>query len=192
MKAFYNGGPAPGTPYGWNWNFAGPIASGIGEGAGVRFADINNDGRADFIWLGKGGDATILLNVKGQSTPIWDPLNDNKPVASGVGGFREDIRFADIDGDGKAVGATSISPSSIQTVSCSCFSRTTFGFIPKTDLSTFTGTYLGRIKPISFLWANMREESGFLVHASISQDLIIQVVLVIFLSSQVRADLLRG
>ncbi|KAL8830972.1 MAG: hypothetical protein Q9170_005496 [Blastenia crenularia] len=100
--AYQNNGPDPNSPDGWKWDGLGPIASGIGDGAGVRFADINGDGRADFIHLDKDGVAVVYINDAGGRIPSWDPLNDKKPVALGVGGYRQDIRFADVTGDGKA------------------------------------------------------------------------------------------
>ena len=81
----------------------GTIARGVGPGVGVRFADMNNDGRADFIWLDEDGKAYIYLNVPGQRTPSWDKLNGGEPLANGIGGYRKDIHLADVTGDGKAV-----------------------------------------------------------------------------------------
>lgn len=42
--ASLNLGPAPNTPEGWAWRPIGPIATGLGPGALVHFADINGDG----------------------------------------------------------------------------------------------------------------------------------------------------
>ena len=84
----------------------GPIASGVGPGVGVRFADVNNDGRADFIWMDEVGKVYIYLNVAGQRTPIWDKLNGGEPLANGIGGYRKDIHLVDVTGDGKAVSSS--------------------------------------------------------------------------------------
>ena len=57
-----NGGPDNAANGGWLWTPKGQIASGLGAGAGVRFADINGDGRDDYIWLSKEGKATVYIN----------------------------------------------------------------------------------------------------------------------------------
>ena len=41
---YENAGASPGAPNGWHWIERGPVASGLGEVAGVRFADIDGDG----------------------------------------------------------------------------------------------------------------------------------------------------
>lgn len=51
---------------------------------------------ADYIWLSKEGAATVYINVIGGNPADWAPLNGGQPIASGVGGYRRDIRFADI------------------------------------------------------------------------------------------------
>jgi len=65
-------------------------------------ADLNNDGRADYIWLDKSGKATAFLNHQSQFpnlVPLWIPIG---VLAGGVGQPRENIRFGDINSDGKA------------------------------------------------------------------------------------------
>ena len=43
---FYeNSGANSSIPNGWNWIHRGQVASGLGEAAGVRFADIDGDGK---------------------------------------------------------------------------------------------------------------------------------------------------
>lgn len=39
-----NGGPSSSSANGWRWNPVGSIATGLGPGANVRFADIDGDG----------------------------------------------------------------------------------------------------------------------------------------------------
>ncbi|MCJ1470335.1 hypothetical protein MMC07_008980 [Pseudocyphellaria aurata] len=93
---------------GWLWNPQGQIASGIGPGIGVRFADMNGDGKADLLWLGKIGNMIVWLNnatkVDGKNNiqPNWVEENNGKPVALGVGAVRNDVQIVDIDGDGQA------------------------------------------------------------------------------------------
>ncbi|OBT52546.1 hypothetical protein VE04_08544 [Pseudogymnoascus sp. 24MN13] len=76
------------------------IASGIGDGAGVRFADMNGDGKADFIHLAKDGAMKLYMNQgrQGSKWGWWDWGTQ----ATGVGYGRSNIRFADLNGDGRA------------------------------------------------------------------------------------------
>ena len=103
-----NGGANKKAPGGWVWYPQGQIASGIGAGPGVRFADMNGDGKADLVWLSKSGSITVWLNqftvIKGSRklNAKWSKENGGKPVGTGVGAVREDVQLADIDGDGKA------------------------------------------------------------------------------------------
>jgi len=86
---------------GIDWISMGVIASGIGDGAGVMFADINGDGLADYLWVAENGDATAYKNggAKAGGGWLWYPLGI---IVTGLGGTRATTRFADIDGDGRA------------------------------------------------------------------------------------------
>lgn len=44
LTVYLNGGIDEGSEYGWKWNPIGSIATGLGPGANVRFADIDGDG----------------------------------------------------------------------------------------------------------------------------------------------------
>lgn len=44
LHAYLNGGENPSNPGVYIWNPIGSIASGLGPGADVRFADIDGDG----------------------------------------------------------------------------------------------------------------------------------------------------
>jgi hypothetical protein len=83
-----------------SWTLVGQVASGIGAGAGVRFADMDGDGKADFLWISASGDVTYYLNGgrSGTGNWIWTPQGT---IVSG-NGEREVLRFADLDGDGRA------------------------------------------------------------------------------------------
>lgn len=98
-----NGGSAANQANGWLWLPQGKIASGIGAGAGVRFADIDGDGRDDYLWLDGNGAVTAYINGgPSASQPggwLWLPQG---VIATGVGAARQDVQFADINGDGKA------------------------------------------------------------------------------------------
>jgi hypothetical protein len=43
-NAYLNAGPDPTAPEGWRWRPIGSIATGLGRGKDVRFADIDGDG----------------------------------------------------------------------------------------------------------------------------------------------------
>jgi lysophospholipase L1-like esterase len=81
----------------------------------VHFADINGDGRADYIYLGASGQLSSWLSTGGE----WETVrcgeysNDKSALVTvqaqgqSFGGFgnqfsRADVRLADIDGDGRA------------------------------------------------------------------------------------------
>jgi len=93
-----NNGP---SGSGWSsWTSEGQVAAGNGVGAGVRFADINGDKKADYLWIDTDGAVTAFLNGgKGSSGWIWYPQG---VIATGTGAVRGEVKFADLNGDGKA------------------------------------------------------------------------------------------
>jgi hypothetical protein len=44
LTVFLNRGPSSSSGNGWGWEPVGTLASGLGPGAHVRFADIDGDG----------------------------------------------------------------------------------------------------------------------------------------------------
>lgn len=112
VYCWLNGGADGSASGGWIWSPQGqiwsPTVSGIDAGPGVRFADMDGDGKADLVWLSKSGTATVWLNkvTANESETVvnakWVIANDGRPVALGVGAFRKDVHLADIDGDGRA------------------------------------------------------------------------------------------
>ncbi|KAL4886051.1 hypothetical protein BJY04DRAFT_213590 [Aspergillus karnatakaensis] len=86
-----------------SWRPVGQVASGInaGDGAGVRVADINNDGRVDYLWVAENGSVTLYTNTADAHSqlPSWWAHGE---IASGVGASRDSIAFADINGDGRS------------------------------------------------------------------------------------------
>jgi hypothetical protein len=90
-----------------SWLAQGVIATGIGEdGDGVRFADLNGDGRAEYLWVDRvTGAVTAYLNLGGPDDGpdaakiSWLPQG---VIATGVGVGRDNVIFADINGDGRA------------------------------------------------------------------------------------------
>jgi lysophospholipase L1-like esterase len=98
---YINGGYSDGKI---NWQPKGQVASGLGDGAGVRFADITGDGLADYIWISKDGDIKAYINngPKGGDGWNWAPLASITNGLDKAAVSRASIRFADLDGDGRA------------------------------------------------------------------------------------------
>ena len=73
----------------------------------VHFADLNGDGRAEYLWVGPNGEVTAYYNggytdddaITNGAHVNWVPAGQ---IASGIGGLRAEIRFADLNGDGRA------------------------------------------------------------------------------------------
>ncbi len=116
--AYFSGGRKPdGT-----WNLfplgSGLLNSGIGEpGANVRYADINGDGRADYLTINASGLTRAYFNggIKADGTWNWIPAPySNQVIAGGTGAPGSSIQFADINGDGFA-DYLSVSPSGVVT-----------------------------------------------------------------------------
>jgi hypothetical protein len=89
-----------------SWLPQGTIATGIGkDAAGVRFADLNGDGRAEYLYVSEDGSVEAYLNLGGPddgpnaAKVSWLPQGT---IAMGVGEGRENVVFADVNGDGRA------------------------------------------------------------------------------------------
>lgn len=104
LEVYLNKGPSN-SANGWDWLPIGQIAEGFGlgfPGANVRIADIDGDGRDDYIYLHGGGATTIYRNkwAPGASPPFFEPFASMD--AAGIFQRAEEITFTDIDGDGRA------------------------------------------------------------------------------------------
>ncbi|KAL8797126.1 MAG: hypothetical protein Q9195_000593 [Heterodermia aff. obscurata] len=82
-----------------NWLPQGRVALGIEKnGSNVRFADLNSDGRADYLWVNQDDGAVIAYLNTGQGNEIsWKAVNDGKPMAYGVG-KGAGVHFANMGG----------------------------------------------------------------------------------------------
>ncbi len=90
-----NGGDGHG-----GWTDFGTFATGVGEpGNKVRFADINADGKADYLTVQDNGVVNAWINNGGTGHGGW---TDYGTIATGVGEPGNKVRFADINADGKA------------------------------------------------------------------------------------------
>ncbi|MFI1971492.1 FG-GAP-like repeat-containing protein [Streptomyces cinnamoneus] len=90
-----NGGDGHG-----GWIDQGIIATGTGApGTKVRFADINADGKADYLVLDDNGSVHAWTNNSDTAKDSW---TDRGVIATGTGALASRVRFADINADGKA------------------------------------------------------------------------------------------
>ncbi|KAH8684260.1 SGNH hydrolase-type esterase domain-containing protein [Tricladium varicosporioides] len=81
--------------------YLGIVADGAGAGGGVFFADMDGDGRDDYVWVDVDGSTALWLNGGIGEDGNWIWTSKGK-IANGIGATRDEIRLADIDGDGKA------------------------------------------------------------------------------------------
>ncbi|MEU3873879.1 MULTISPECIES: FG-GAP-like repeat-containing protein [Streptomyces] len=96
VRAWINKG---GTGNG-GWSDPVAFASGVGESAEkVRFADINGDGKADYLVVQDDGSVRAWTNDGEPGSGKWTEVAD---FASSVGESGDKVRFADVDGDGRA------------------------------------------------------------------------------------------
>ncbi|KAK9413786.1 putative SGNH hydrolase-type esterase domain-containing protein [Seiridium unicorne] len=88
-------------------------AKGMGDYLGVRFADINGDGRDDWPWLDDTGKTSIYTNnrgcTKGQEgvdglTPLWRAAENPTHGGMGVEGARDDVFFGKVFGESQSFG----------------------------------------------------------------------------------------
>ncbi|MGW2598009.1 FG-GAP-like repeat-containing protein [Streptomyces klenkii] len=83
-----------------DWSDRGIIATGTGApGNKVRFADINADGKADYLVVEDNGSVHAWLNKSDGAKDDW---SDRGIIATGTGAPGNKVRFADINGDRKA------------------------------------------------------------------------------------------
>ncbi|MBF6045526.1 trypsin-like serine protease [Streptomyces sp. NRRL B-1677] len=96
VRAFINDG---GDKRG-GWTNYGTIAKGAGApGSKIRFADINGDRKADYLIVEDNGAVRAFINDGGDGRGGWTNYGT---IATGTGDPASKIRFADINGDGKA------------------------------------------------------------------------------------------
>ncbi|WP_113699537.1 NPP1 family protein [Nonomuraea lactucae] len=100
VRAALNTPAEPGQPH---WVDQGIISPGRGHGPeAVRFADVNGDGRDDYLLVGEAGSVRAWQNngPGGADGPYhWSDLGVIAPGVSGI--RREALRFADVNGDGR-------------------------------------------------------------------------------------------
>ncbi len=105
IEVWINQGQAAGgkTPANVGWWPQGVVATGTGSpGSRIKFADLNGDGRADYLIIDDIGGVDVYLNLgpKAGTDPNggqveWWP---QKKTATGVGGTRLQTHFGDMNG----------------------------------------------------------------------------------------------
>ncbi|SCL55141.1 Lysophospholipase L1 [Micromonospora yangpuensis] len=85
---------------GYGWDYAGRITTGVTPGRErVRFADVDGDGKDDYLVLDDNGATRAWINKYAPSSGFgWDYAG---VIAPGAGAPKEQVRFADLDGDRK-------------------------------------------------------------------------------------------
>ncbi|MER5637103.1 FG-GAP-like repeat-containing protein [Kitasatospora sp. NPDC002227] len=82
------------------WQDWGTVATGTTTNQNaVTFADFDGDGKADYLTTADNGAVTAYLNRGGDGHGSWNLLGQ---VATGLTSDRSRVRWADMDGDGKA------------------------------------------------------------------------------------------
>ncbi|MER5637104.1 FG-GAP-like repeat-containing protein [Kitasatospora sp. NPDC002227] len=82
------------------WSLLGQVATGTTtDQNAVTFADFDGDGKADYVTTAGSGAVNVFLNRGGDTGGGWAGLGQ---IATGVTTDRSRIRWADLDGDGKA------------------------------------------------------------------------------------------
>lgn len=101
VTVFWNGGADPGAQHGWRFDPGGVIATGVPHAnlKTIRFADINGDGRADYIIVGQGGSAAVWINTGSPGGTDVKFLAQGG-IASGASDNIDNVVFADVNGDG--------------------------------------------------------------------------------------------
>ncbi|WP_113699883.1 NPP1 family protein [Nonomuraea lactucae] len=100
VRAALNTVGQPGKP---NWEDQEIISPGRGHGPeAVRFADVNGDGRDDYLLVGEAGSVRAWQNNGPGAADGPYHWTDLRVIAPGVkGATREALRFADVNGDGR-------------------------------------------------------------------------------------------
>ncbi|RYP93433.1 hypothetical protein DL770_000476 [Monosporascus sp. CRB-9-2] len=118
IRCWRNGGLTDLAEY---WQDLGTVFTGkrFGDYRGVRFADLNGDGRDDWLWVDETGKTWAYTNNRGCSkgqegvdglTPLWraaeNMVDGAGPTHAGMGvkGARDDVFFGKVYGEPQAFG----------------------------------------------------------------------------------------
>ncbi|CRK44608.1 hypothetical protein BN1723_006201 [Verticillium longisporum] len=99
IKCHQNGGLGNEAAYWQNLGSGGPVfsAKDTGDIRGVRFVDLNGDGRGDWLWLTTQGQTTTWINKRGEKQgmiPYWQDAGVTHPdIGEAIGDTRERAKF---------------------------------------------------------------------------------------------------
>lgn len=98
VKAWLNQGK---DDKGFSWKSIGEIAAGAGEGDEIQFADLDGDGKADYLIVDKdNGSVAEYLNGGQKSDGGWEWLPKGQVVEAHAK-KGEQVQFASLNGDKK-------------------------------------------------------------------------------------------
>ncbi|WP_190111152.1 FG-GAP-like repeat-containing protein [Streptomyces cinnamoneus] len=84
------------------WESRGTVATGVGAPRDkVRFADLDGDGKADYLVVDDDGSVRAWINKGGDGHGGWDGRG-TLAAGAGAGASGDRVRFADLNGDGRA------------------------------------------------------------------------------------------
>jgi len=89
-------GEYPMSPYQYNGLVKGSASETASK---VRWADLNGDGRDDYVVVNDNGSVNAWINQGGDGHGGW---LDYGQVATGITSYADRVRFADFNGDGRA------------------------------------------------------------------------------------------
>ncbi|KAM0612186.1 hypothetical protein ACHAP0_006124 [Verticillium nonalfalfae] len=98
IHCYRNGGLGNEAAYWQDLGSGGPVfsAKDMGDIRGVRFVDLNGDGRGDWLWLTTQGQTTTWINKRGEKQgmiPYWQDAGVTHPdIGEGIGNARGDGR----------------------------------------------------------------------------------------------------
>ncbi|KAK3699765.1 hypothetical protein LTR37_016274 [Vermiconidia calcicola] len=101
VTVYWNEGPDANFVNGWRFTPGGVVASGVPHAnlRTLRFADINGDGRADYVIVGIGGALGLWLNMGSGRGIQFVPSGG---IAVGASPNIDNLVLEDINGDGRA------------------------------------------------------------------------------------------
>lgn len=108
IHCYRNGGLGNGAAYWQDIGSGGPtfLNKNTGDARGLRFIDINGDGRSDWVWISVEGATRIFINKRGEGkglVPYWQEAAAAHPgMGETVSAERRYINFGRVYGSGFA------------------------------------------------------------------------------------------
>lgn len=90
-----------GTRDQWSWTPYGLVATGESPARHIQFADIDDDGRDDYLVVDRATGALRAWRNEGGTPGQWDWTPQGQ-IAASVGARGSSIRIAELNGDGRA------------------------------------------------------------------------------------------